>query len=944
MNKKFLSVALFGALLVASAGTFTSCKDYDDDINGLSSRVDAVEKSLAELNTKFGSLAYVKSVSFADGKLVVTDQSGTPSTFTIPDMNTTYTLTVNQKEGENKATITLTPSSGNAQSITVSFTDTNTPDTTLDPSLFFVHTDGFVWYGDKKDITKCKKTGIEMPAEHKASIAVQTIKDGKTIGWDIIVDGTSVRLNIQDVLPITGFTWIPKVYYNGIEAVEFPTLSYNIVKAGASADTTYVGSTPTLSSFPGVAYFHVNPSSATLAQIATGDGAVKVLYKGAVNHTTRSAEINAGIEKIDIKDGELSATISADLNKAETAADKLDMLAVQLTTTAGNTFTTSYFAVYNKKEAVSFAVVDKDAFAKVEPLVNHTFVSKWSTVKAQAATIDADNMPVVATNSHLVQAIEYDEAIAGIDLNTLFKVAKTSGNVSEDFDWANNNLSVDYTLCKYDVNSTDQINYAKLNGSKLTAVNYNDVNLSCIGKTPIVKITVKDVNNNNAVVAVSYIKLLYVAKKLDVCANWDAPVNTFTTDWKCFVEGDLDFTSTVEYMSTKVYPNIGSELGLNALSKEEFAANYTYVATANVPTDLQGSDLFTSIEEVQGADNNADNRQIKFNVNDEDVKNKKGNATYTFYGVYKKNTAAAAVSSKYFQYPEYVRIPYAVTVQNYPTPATIKKIDDFRIAQAWENGFAICKGSKQTDNGAALYLNLTEAIDLTEFAVDYAGYSLEIVNPASPAVRVAEFGNQWCGSHGDRNWVVLTKQLTNEEEIVVPVKVFAVLCNGDKIEAGTVNVKFMNPAKITLSKTVVNVKDGLVAYNTKDLKKYITIKSSKDNSDLYKDGALTTLGQKILGTAANVKITLTKGTVTPVQWENKFTLNADGTVTWNLEGQNTLAKGQNATCEVSYTIEYGKVVADDVLPGCTNGVRIGGSKLTGKFTIKAWNSEEFTAE
>ena len=35
MRKKYLSALLFGALLVTSAGTFTSCKDYDDDINNL---------------------------------------------------------------------------------------------------------------------------------------------------------------------------------------------------------------------------------------------------------------------------------------------------------------------------------------------------------------------------------------------------------------------------------------------------------------------------------------------------------------------------------------------------------------------------------------------------------------------------------------------------------------------------------------------------------------------------------------------------------------------------------------------------------------------------------------------------------------------------------------------------------------------------------------------
>lgn len=180
------------------------------------------------------------------------------------------------------------------------------------------------------------------------------------------------------------------------------------------------------------------------------------------------------------------------MNKATTTADELDMLALQLTTTAGNTFTTGYFAVYNKKEDVSFSLVDKDAFVgENTDMTNHKFATKWSLLKAQSAIIDADNMPE-ATNSHLVQAIQYDDAIAGVDLNTLFKVAMTKkGKAAVDFDWAANKLAVEYTLCKYDVDGTDQIHYAKLNGSILTAVNYEDVNLSCIGKTPVVKITGK---------------------------------------------------------------------------------------------------------------------------------------------------------------------------------------------------------------------------------------------------------------------------------------------------------------------------------------------------------------------------------------------------------------------------------------------------------------------
>lgn len=39
MRKKYLSALLFGALLLASAGTFTSCKDYDDDIKNLQEQI-----------------------------------------------------------------------------------------------------------------------------------------------------------------------------------------------------------------------------------------------------------------------------------------------------------------------------------------------------------------------------------------------------------------------------------------------------------------------------------------------------------------------------------------------------------------------------------------------------------------------------------------------------------------------------------------------------------------------------------------------------------------------------------------------------------------------------------------------------------------------------------------------------------------------------------------
>ena len=66
MRKKYLSALLFGALLFASTGTFTSCKDYDDDIanlqgqidgqDGLDSKISALESSIASLQTAQGNI------------------------------------------------------------------------------------------------------------------------------------------------------------------------------------------------------------------------------------------------------------------------------------------------------------------------------------------------------------------------------------------------------------------------------------------------------------------------------------------------------------------------------------------------------------------------------------------------------------------------------------------------------------------------------------------------------------------------------------------------------------------------------------------------------------------------------------------------------------------------------------------------------------------------
>ena len=80
MNKKFLSAILFGALMATSAGTFVSCKDYDDDIKNLQTQIDTNKTAIAELQKLVGAGNWVTNVAASGESLVVTMSNGTTAT------------------------------------------------------------------------------------------------------------------------------------------------------------------------------------------------------------------------------------------------------------------------------------------------------------------------------------------------------------------------------------------------------------------------------------------------------------------------------------------------------------------------------------------------------------------------------------------------------------------------------------------------------------------------------------------------------------------------------------------------------------------------------------------------------------------------------------------------------------------------------------------------
>ena len=67
MKRKFFSMLLMGAMAIASVGMFTSCKDYDDDINNLQKQIDGItaQNLQSQLTTLQGALTTAQGAATA---------------------------------------------------------------------------------------------------------------------------------------------------------------------------------------------------------------------------------------------------------------------------------------------------------------------------------------------------------------------------------------------------------------------------------------------------------------------------------------------------------------------------------------------------------------------------------------------------------------------------------------------------------------------------------------------------------------------------------------------------------------------------------------------------------------------------------------------------------------------------------------------------------------
>lgn len=91
--------------MVGTTGTFTSCKDYDDDIDQINNELTEIKSSLSALQAKVDAGKYVTNVTKSGDGIVVTWNDGTSSTI--------ETIKGDKGDKGDKVTITIDPTSKN---------------------------------------------------------------------------------------------------------------------------------------------------------------------------------------------------------------------------------------------------------------------------------------------------------------------------------------------------------------------------------------------------------------------------------------------------------------------------------------------------------------------------------------------------------------------------------------------------------------------------------------------------------------------------------------------------------------------------------------------------------------------------------------------------------------------------------------------------------------
>ncbi|MDE5677402.1 MAG: hypothetical protein K2G02_02500 [Phocaeicola sp.] len=737
MNKKFLSAVLFGALMVSSTGLFVSCKDYDDDIDKLQEQIDklvtpeTLNTQIAQLQANIDAAKQSASSELATAKAALEAAIAGKADATVV-ANLTEKVEAAQAKVDN-----LDNKFG-----------------TIESSLNAV----------KSDVDNLKQNA------GKAEMAEidRRIKELRTELLAIIGD------------KLSSLVFVPSLYENGIEATRYP-YALGIYKAftGNAIGENYEEADFTIdekNTFIDVAtdggyaigslakaYYHVNPTTANLTNVAWGFLYSEPEYVDASSRAGVDAPkpvysahqmVNGDLEVVYKVENPAGLKVVADKNVSVMALTGTYQNEEAKDTTVTSDYAAILPAVVSFK-AIAFTTFETENAACALGNKKHELYIKGEDAAKKVATIDvkynggtfdlsqylnvhytqADIKAAADDAEHQIMAYA-DVANYGLHFEYEMLGYKTGANKTEENKYGTIDNNGIFTPC-----------YVNANGATTPCSTSETAGISAVGRTPIVLVKLMDGAN---VVLAGYVKL-HIVKDLGI----QTLPEVFNAT-KPYVCDGFEDAITWDDMSGKIIEAL-------KMTKAEFVNSFTFVSgktyigsnNAYVEVENNKYGTLTISEDFVNVSTTNDIITWKANFDQMDAISKLANRTVTLYACFQSKT-----DTKFFVY-----VPFTVTIAAqpevtfgdkikaywYPTSeATVAKRDTIRMnvpRPTTDDDKTVENYSKDLDDnfeGNVVKITKTTATqnqyyDLTTlgtaYSYEFAAEQPEIVDPNDAAVK-----------------------------------------------------------------------------------------------------------------------------------------------------------------------------------------------------------------
>ena len=547
MNKKYFSVLLMGAMTVATVGTVTSCKDYDDDISNLQEQIDKLSETIKNIQTQIDNGAILTSVTPTENGMTITlNQNGQSKSYTIS----------NGKDGQNGKSWKIGDNGNWWYDEGNGYVDSKFPargENGKDGEngtngengaagengkngKYYVPNPETGCFDIYQDGTKVESTNIAYTATAANAITATWEKGVLTlVGVKDATDGKIV-LNLNSVLRAMVFT--PSHYVDGVEAIDLATYKYQPLGVKkVNADDDFLADAPfnalladgvTVESplyfAPDMkASYFLNPSNADVTEDAND---YKFLMSSATYKDTRAAATSIfTVKKVENKDGKLnvSAKYDGEAIKQLTSTNR-EMTLVALQYTKDDATVTSDFATLTTSDYSDVHILSaKSAYTDRRAWL---FTSATRTIYRNATTKTVEESSTEDGVTPVAE-VKYDND-KGIDLRSLIRTSWSVNNSPVTVETTNATeekvkeagFKYNFELVGYHAgaNLTSQSAHAAIAADGYTlrpqAVDDNGKQQAygaaqtraIIGREPLVRVILNDTVHNK-IAAVAYMKI-----------------------------------------------------------------------------------------------------------------------------------------------------------------------------------------------------------------------------------------------------------------------------------------------------------------------------------------------------------------------------------------------------------------------------------------------------